>query len=239
MPTLFSRFLIILFLLAGLSQSAFAQLLQKGFETVYEVHHNSIYLGDTVRKLIKQEDGRWHYSSHTEAKGFVSMFVKDRIIESSTLDITPDGIKPYVYAYDQSGGKRERKFKLEFLWDKNTLNNTFLKQELELAPGTQDLLSFVLQIMVQLQRDKEVINMHIADKKRVDDYQLQVTGTENIETPYKTLPTVVLLSNKIKDKMQFKIWCAPSLQYLPIKIQKIEDDGDEDVLSLKSLTIAK
>ena len=227
-----------LFLLAGMAHSASAQLLQKGFETVYEVHHNSIYLGDTIRTLSQLQNGQWQYSSHTQAKGFVSVFVKDKIVENSKLDISPNGVKPYEYLYDQSGGKHQRNFKLEFLWDKKTLNNTYLKEQLELPAGTQDLLSFVLEIMVQLQNNKKTIEMHIADKKRVDDYQLQVTGTETIETPYKNLPTIVLLSNKIKDKMQFKIWCAPSLQYLPIKIMKIEDDADEDIMSLKELRIA-
>lgn len=235
MPIQFVRTLGTIFLLAGMTHTASAQLLQKGFETVYEVHHNSIYLGDTTRKLSRLQNGQWQYGSHTQAKGFASMFVKDKIVESSKLDITLNGVKPYEYLYDQSGGKRIRNFKLEFLWDKKILNNTYLKEQLELPAGTQDLLSFVLEIMVQLQNNKETLEMHIADKKRVDNYQLQVIGTETIETPYKSLPTIVTLSNKIKDRMQFKIWCAPSLQYLPIKIMKIEDDGDEDVMSLKEL----
>jgi len=223
----------------GLPGVASAQLLQKGFESVYEVHHNDIYLGDTVRKLTKQDDGQWLYSSHTQAKGIVSAFIKDKIEERSRLEISPNGIKPLVYHYAQSGGKREQIFQLDFLWDKQVLNNTYLNQELALAPGTQDLLSFVLQIMLQLQSNNKIIEMPIADKKRLDDYQLKEIGTESVDTPFKTLPAIVLLSNKIKGKRQFKIWCAPSLQYLPIKILKIEDDGDEDMMSLKQLTLPK
>ena len=232
-----SRILIVTFLMGAYVQVASAQLLQKGFESIYEVHHNNIYLGDTVRKLTKLENGQWEYGSYTEAKGFVKMFVKDRIEERSKLEINLNQVKPFNYTYNQSGGKREQKFNLTYNWDKNILTNTYLDKELELVPGTQDLLSFVLQIMLELQHNKEIIEMHIADKRRLDSYQLKVIGKESVETPFKTLPTVVLLSNKIKGKRQFKLWCAPSLQYLPIRIQKIEDDGDEDTMALKELKL--
>jgi len=231
-----ARRLGVFLLCLGPSQVSYAQLLQKGFTSVYEVSHNSIYLGDTVRTLTQQEDGHWKFGAKTEAKGFVRMFVTDTIVETSTLDILPNRIRPYLYEYDQSGGKDTSKYQLSFQWNRNKLDNTYLQQQLELPDDTQDLLSFVLQIMVALQADKKNIEMHIADKKRVDDYALKITGKEEIETPFKKMSSIVLLSNKIKDKMQFKIWCSPTLQYLPVKIMKIDDDGDKDVLVLKQLT---
>jgi hypothetical protein len=214
-----------------------AQLLQSGFETTYEVKHNTMYLGDTVRTVSKQENGQWLYQSSTKAKGIAGLFFKDKIEERSILAITPNGILPSTYSYDQTGGKKEKHIKLSFHWDKNLLFSSYLNKDLELVPGTQDLLSFVLQIMVELQANKQTIDMPIADKDSIDQYQLKVIGKETIVTPFKSLPTVVLLSNKIKGKKQFKFWCAPSLQYLPIRIKKIDDDGDEDTLSLSKFKL--
>lgn len=214
-----------------------AQLLQSGFETTYEVKHNTMYLGDTVRTVSKQENGQWLYQSSTKAKGIAGLFFKDKIEERSILAITPNGILPSTYSYDQTGGKKEKHIKLDFHWDKNLLFSSYLNKDLELVPGTQDLLSFVLQIMVELQANKQTIDMPIADKDSIDQYQLKVIGKETIVTPFKSLPTVVLLSNKIKGKKQFKFWCAPSLQYLPIRIKKIDDDGDEDTLSLSKFKL--
>ena len=233
----FSFVISVLLLSSSLSPRAHAQLLQKGFESTYEVYHNSIYLGDTVRKLSKQKDGRWQYQSSTRAKGIIGAFIKDEIEERSTLEITPNGVKPFSYRYDQTGGKDEKHIYLDYKWAKNSLFNSHLNEDLELLPGTQDLLSFVLQIMVELQSNKQSIEMPIADKDSIERYRLKVIGKETIETPYKSLPTIVLLSNKINGKRQFKFWCAPSLQYLPIVIKKIDNDGDEDTLSLSEFKL--
>ena len=228
---------IVLLLSNSLSPLAHAQLLQQGFESTYEVYHNSIYLGDTVRKLSKQKDGLWLYQSSTRAKGIIGAFIKDEIEERSILSITPNGIKPFFYSYEQTGGKDEQHIHLDYKWVKNSLLNSHLNEDLALLPGTQDLLSFVLQIMVELQANKQSIEMPIADKDSIERYRLKVIGKETIETPYKSLPTIVLLSNKINGKRQFKFWCAPSLQYLPIVIKKIDNDGDEDTLSLSEFKL--
>ena len=91
--------------------------------------------------------------------------------------------------------------------------------------------------MYDLQAGKKTVSYVIADKKRVDTYSLNFEKTEDVETPMRTFSAIKLVSNKIRDKMQFIIWCAPKLNYLPIKVMKIEEDGDESVLSLKSISI--
>ena len=219
------------------SSPVHAQLLQKGFESTYEVYHNSIYLGDTVRKLARQEDGRWLYQSSTRARGIIGAFIKDRIEERSILSITQNGVTPFRYSYEQTGGRKEQHIHLDYNWSKHSMFNSHLNEDLELRPGTQDLLSFVLQIMHELQAGKQAIDMPIADKDSIENYQLKVIGKETVETPFKSLPTIVLLSNKINGKRQFKFWCAPSLQFLPIIIKKIENDGDEDTLSLSEFAL--
>jgi len=234
----FTQAIVTLLLCNSMLLMANAQLLQTGFETTYEVQHNTIYLGDTVRKLSRQEDGQWLYQSSTKAKGLAGLFFKDTIEERSILAITPNGIRPSTYSYEQTGGKKEKHIKLDYHWNKNLMFSSYLNKDLGLLPGTQDLLSFVLQIMYELQANKQIIDMPIAYKDSIDQYQLKVIGKETIVTPFKSLPTVVLLSNKIKDKKQFKFWCAPSLQYLPIRIKKIENDGDEDTLSLSQFKLS-
>ena len=97
------------------------------------------------------------------------------------------------------------------------------------------MLSFQLQLMRELQRNKQEMTFNIADKKQIEQYQLNQTATETIETPMRSFSTVALTSNIVRKKNQFHIWAAPALQYLPVKIQKTEDDGDVTTLSLKSL----
>jgi hypothetical protein len=91
--------------------------------------------------------------------------------------------------------------------------------------------------MKDLQSEKNSVSYVIADKKRIDTYHLKQTQAEDIETPIRTFSTVKLVSNKIRNKMQFIFWCAPELQYLPVKVLKIDKKGTESVLLLKSIKL--
>jgi len=225
-------------LLVAPVSSLAAGLVDSGYTATYEVLHNEFYLGDAVRTLNKTDNG-WLYRSHTAPKGVASAFVSDVIDESSSIQRLDDTVRPNLYTYHQHSGKKETKFQLEFDWDSTTLTNTHNKQTSALKAGTHDLLSFTLQLMLDLQDGKKSVAYTIADKKRIDTYQLKLTGKEQIETSMKTFDAVKLVSNKIRNKMQFIIWCAPELGYLPVMVKKIEEDGDESILELKSVKLAK
>jgi len=213
-----------------------AGILNTGFTATYEVTYNSIGLGDAVRSFKLSEKGSWEYRSDTKANGLVRMFVKDVINEVSQIEKTINGYRPLSYRYHQHGGKKEKKHSLIFDWDKNEIDNDYSNKKYPLETGTQDLLSFQLQLMHDLQKNKQTITYIIADKKRVDSYTLKKVKNTQIETPFKTLDTIELISNKIRNKTQFTIWCAPELNYLPVRILKTDDDGDTTEFNLKAIT---
>jgi len=223
--------------LSLVSTQSQAGLLDSGFIATYEVVHTSIYLGDAVRKFQSGKDGTWIFSSDTAAKGLVSVFIKDVINEESIMRRGIDGYAPSSYKYHQHGGKKEKRFELLFDWDKNIINNNYTNKDYNLKSGTHDLLSFQVQLMQDLQNNKQEVEYIIADKKRVEAYTLKVVKETTLEIPFKTIKTIELISNKIRDKLQFKVWCAPELNYLPIRVLKIDDEGDETELTLKKLSL--
>ena len=214
-----------------------AGLLESGFEASYEVSHNSFYLGDSVRNLKKQDNQTWIYRSDTSPKGIAKAFVSDVIEEISMINRNVGQFYPVEYKYRQHGGKKQTEFTLNFDWTANKLTNTYNKQTYELKPDTHDLLSFQIQLMHDLQAGKSKVSYVIADKKRVDTYNLKSDKKDSVETPMKTFNAIKLVSNKIRDKMQFIIWCAPELGYLPVKVMKIEEDGDKSIMVLKSIKL--
>jgi len=232
----FYRSLLVSLFLFSVSTSH-AGLLTNGFSASYEVYHKGIYLGTTVRHLKKQDEKTWDYRSHTAPEGIVKLFVSDIIDESSTIKFSNNQLQPVTYKYHQHGGKKEKIFQLDFDWGAKQLSNSNTRKNYPIENGAHDLLSFQLQLMYDLQAGKKTVSYVIADKKRVDTYSLNFEKTEDVETPMRTFSAIKLVSNKIRDKMQFIIWCAPKLNYLPIKVMKIEEDGDESVLSLKSISI--
>lgn len=231
------KILLVLSLLIVSVSPSIAGLLETGFEATYDVLYNEFYLGTAVRTLEPQGNQRWIYHSHTSPKGIASAFVSDIIDETSAIRKYNNRFQPTQYDYRQHGGKKDKVFQLKFDWESKQLSNTYTKKTYPLSADTHDLLSFQIQLMQDMQAGKTSISYIIADKKRVDSYSLKLTETEDVETPMKTFSAVKLVSNKIRDKMQFIIWCAPELGYLPIKVMKIDDDGDESVLILGSLKL--
>lgn len=212
-----------------------ADILSRNFSLTYEVKYNGTYLGDSVRTFRKSGDNTWQYASTTQAKGFVSLFITDVVRETSTIRQQGTTIMPLRYEYSQTGGKKSLQYQIDFDRDQGIIHNSHEQKELKLESNAQDLLSFQLQLMRDLQQRANTITYFIPSRRRAAAYVLTHNGSKKIDTPLKTLETVELASNKLKEHDQYRIWCAVSLEYLPVRIEKIEADGDRYEFVIKHL----
>ena len=210
-----------------------ADLLNRNFTVTYEATFNGIYLGDTVRTFKQLPDGKWQYTGTTIAKGLASVFFKDIVKETSTLIQKGKTIMPLTYRYDQTGGKDEEHYQIDFLWDKQKIHTSYENKDFNLEKNPHDLMTFQLQIMRDLQNHQNTMTYFIASRGKASSYVLTQNGSKKIETPLKEMETIELVSNKLNDNDQYRIWCAVSLEFLPVRIQKIEADGDKIEFQIK------
>ena len=217
--------LAILGIMFSASEAIHAELLNRNFSVTYEVSRDGFYIGDTERSLTQLPDGIWQYKSTTTAKGLAGMLFHDTVNETSTFKQTANSITPLSYVYDQSGGKKRTHYQIDFQWDKHIIHNSFQNKEFKLEPNAQDLQTFQLQIMRDLQNHQNTMTYFITDQKDASTYVLTQNGSAKIDTPYKKLETIKLVSNKLNDNDQYLIWCAPSLEFLPVRMQKIDAKG--------------
>lgn len=234
---LFSFVLLICLLASAFSVQA--DMLASGFTVTYEVSRNGIYLGDTVRQLRQLPDGNWQYTARTTAKGLASLFFSDTVHEVSTLKQEGNRIMPLKYVYDQSGGDDVEHYSINFLWDQKKIHNSHNNKDYKIEGNTQDGQTFLLQIMRDLQQHQNTVTYFIASRNDATSYVLTQNGTHKIDTPYKTLETIELVSNKLKDTDQYQIWCAVGLEYLPVKVLKIDTDDNKIEFVIKELKIDK
>lgn len=214
-----------------------ADLLNQSFTATYEVTRNGIYLGDTVRSFKQLPDGNWQYSGTTTAKGLAGLFFHDTVRETSTLKQQGKNIIPLSYTYDQSGGKDEEHYRIDFLWDQHKIHNSHNNKDYKIEGNAQDIQTFLLQIMHDLQHHQNTMTYFIASRGDASSYVLTQNGNTKIDTPYKTLETIELVSNKLKDNDQYRIWCAVSLEFMPVRIRKIDSDGNKTELLIKDFKL--
>lgn len=225
-------------LLSALASTlAFADPQVTHFTAEYTMSRGNITIGEVERSLRSAGNGKLSFTSDMHATGFVASFVKDEVSERSLLSYAGTQLKPDSYTYNKSGGKKSRHLNLSFDWAKGLVQNTVAGKEWELplVEGAQDKLSYQLAIMNDLQRGATELVYPIADKNKFKTYRFKVAGKETLETAMGSLETVRVERIVETDGKSTTLWCAPSLNYLPVRIEQNEK-GDEYSMAIRSVS---
>ncbi len=208
------------------------------FSANYLVKLNGLQAGELKRSLSTNEDGSRQFKSATKAKGVFSFFKPDLVEETSTWKRLGSQVRPQHYLYERTGGKKEKYMRLEFDWQKNQLHIDDRKQpwQLKLEQGTLDKLIYQIALMTDLAEDKTAFTYRIADGGKLKNYDIRVVDKETITTPLGKIETIKLIrSRKDKNKRQTTLWCAPALNYLPVKLEHTEKGGSVFTALLRRL----
>ncbi len=202
-----------------------AGLLDAGFDAEFNVYMAGIYAGISERHVTVTGD-TLTYTARSEPRGMARWFTKDIVSEKSTMRLTGDDVQPLEYRYDQTG-KDEVHEKVLFDWESKTLTITKNGKTYPITDNTYDMLSFQIAMMRKLARLPERFTFHVADHHDLHTYTATVTGKEVITTEYRAeMETVRVDSVNEKENLKFTFWCAPALDYLPVRIRIVRMDLD-------------
>ena len=210
------------------------------FEASYILKRGSLRIGTSTIALQTEVDGGYLYKSHSWPSRWLSWLLKDQLHESSRGSITPAGIRPDKYHYLRSGGSRELEQNLSFDWDEKTVRNHVEGSlwKMDIPAGTIDKLASQLGVMLALQQDKKDVTFNIADDGELEEYRYQVVDHETLEVPAGTFATVKIAKLHGNKKRKTHVWCAPALNYLPVRIWQRETDDSEYTSDLESFSEA-
>ena len=105
---------------------------------------------------------------------------------------------------------------------------------MHISPTTQDKLLYQLTMMLDLKAGRKKLQYEIADGGTLKDYEFNVIGEEEIDTPMGKLHTVKL--ERVNDVRHTTIWCAESLEYLPVRIEQVEKDNASLAMLIHEVT---
>lgn len=212
---------------------SFAALLEQGFQADYTLSKNDFNVGVAEYRLYPQPTGMLIYESTAKTEGLAALFIHDRIVERSHILQLPEGLRPQKYEYLQKGGKDTKNYQLNFDWSHHKLINTNINETFDLPDNSQDMLSFQLQLMTALQAGKKTLSFHLAERNKIRAYQLDYKKKMKLNTALGELEVVLMEHQRPKHKDVFRFWCAPSLEYLPVRIERVEEDGDRVTFELR------
>ncbi len=222
-----------LLLLAPLSQAADTQPLTP-YRAVYASQWDLgfSFSGDAISELKRQGD---HWSLSLNASALVAT-----INESSLLSQQNGQVQPERYEYHRKVLGRSRDAILQFNWSKGSVLNDIGDKawSMDIPAGTQDKLSYQLQLRLDLLNQKPDLTYQVADGGHLKTYQFNRVGNEVVKTRLGEFNAIKIQRDRGADSdRETFIWFAPELDYLIVKLHQVETDGKEYTLLLDKLDL--
>lgn len=200
------------------------------FEVEYNVGNNTISAGSATLKLAKQGD-EWVYSLKTKPTGVFKLTGKGKIQEVSVFSIVESSekleLQPQKYSYRQDSEAR-RSVDAWFDWNENQLTYKRRGKEVtqDFSDPILDRLSVTLAIMDELKKKNfKEIELKVFDSGRVRSMLFVNEGTEIVKSRMGPLETIRVRSKAMTGSTRHTTtWFAPSLDYVPVKIEQYKKD---------------
>lgn len=225
-------FLLGLALLSGATLAADL----KPFEASFAVSRNGKELGTMAMALSAPKDGEWLFVSRTEGKGGLAGFLGVTIEERSTLTSGDSGLASTSYRYNQDMVGRHRARQLDIAGGKATESDDDKRWSYPVEGTVLDRHSMVLGIASHLAggvREGSVFDLAVASKGKLEEWRFLVGGTEQVDTGSGRIEAIRV--ERLRDNPERKTvsWHAPKYDYLPVKVEQVEPDGERLVSLLK------
>jgi hypothetical protein len=198
------------------------------FSASYELRLGNLRIGTSHLSLENGTGGSYVYESSSTPIKLVSWLFKQQLHETSKGTLAGTGVRPDTYQYLRSGGK-ERREALQFDWQAMTVSNQVEDSgwKMDIPAGTLDKLASQLAMMLALRDGKTDMAFNIADDGKLREYRFRVVGEETLELPAGTFDTVKITKLRDNKKRETFLWCAPELNYLPVRVWQREKDDAE------------
>jgi len=208
----------------------------KPFQASYDWIFHGMTVAVSKVQLEQQAPQKWAYHSKSEPRGIGRLF-PERPVQDSTLEITPEGVRPLSYKADDGTSATKRDANLQFDWQNNRITgvNEDAKIDMPIPPDIQDDLSVQIALMVGLMRGHTPEKFSLLSGGELREHHFTREGAETLTTPVGTIPTIVYRDEKQYSPRVTRFWCAPSLGYIPLKVEQKKDKDIEWTMQVQSV----
>ena len=180
------------------------------------------------------EGERYTLTSVASATGLTGMFYRGQFVQTSRGRITPRGLQPEEF-WDQRGDKHS-----SARFDAAQGQLTLLPASGEPRHFTyrgeaQDALSLFFQLALTAPPPGGQLSYTVFNGKKLREYRYEVGGEATLETALGALRTLHL-ARVVNGDGRFEVWLAIDRHYLPVRVLRSDEDGNEIELSVQAIT---
>tara|TARA_R110001583_G_scaffold83286_3_gene220213 strand:+ start:434 stop:1180 length:747 start_codon:yes stop_codon:yes gene_type:complete len=188
---------------------------------------------DAQRSLRYQADG-------TAVLTFEADSAIAGLKEISTFRFLENTIQPLQYRYLRTGLFKEPDRNQLFDWQQKRIINGDTQEIFKghWSDQVQDNLSYNIQASIDLKQGKTQFTYPVFDRSKVKNFNFQLIGFEALKTEVGTLRTVkVEQIEKKKHKKKTYIWFAQDYDYLLVRLEQKQKDGQTYRIDLTAAEI--
>jgi Protein of unknown function (DUF3108) len=189
------------------------------FSAHYVAEWKNITVGTSDLQLMRDaQPGHYIYKWTISARGIFRLVYSNDVTQQSWFAVIDEHVRPEKYRAEQGSSR----VVLDFDWaDGHARGFSEDKPvDLLLKPGTQDLMSIQIEVMLGL-KNRNLPNLfYIIDKDEIKDFVYAQEGTAKLRTAIGQFDTVIVSSRRTGNDRLLRMWFAPSLGFLPMQAER-------------------
>jgi len=180
-------------------------------------------VGELLHQLDINSD-RYTLKATRQAGGLTSLVNNEQLIQTSYGKIDAHGLQPETFNEEKITGSGKQGLEITFDWVTQKLLFSH-GGDTVLPADAQDILSFMYQLS-QLSMHREIIPLPVSDGTQLEQVQIEIGSTEDIDTPMGKLRALHLRKMHAQGKRYFEIWLGLEYRLLPVKFRQIDGSGE-------------
>lgn len=232
------RSLLIFLLLFAVPAFAAEPISLKPYTATYAVAYRGLNAGLLHFSLTPAADNTYIYETHVEPSFLARLVVSPKAIERSVVQIDADGVRPLSWLSEDGKSGTDDDGSLTFDWSAQQVSGTVEDEAIAMPvePGLQDRLSMQVAVLAALLRDAQPGPITMIDGDKIKQYNYDRKGTSQVSTGAGSFDTILYESTREGSSRLKRIYHAPALGYLPVRLEHLKKGQLDTVMELVAVT---
>lgn len=209
------------------------------YKARYQVTYRGLGGGEIESSLARGSvPGQWLYATRAFPSLLGRVAVSPHARERSVMQVTPSGVRPITFDFDDGSEGSKKDVSLRFDWTAGRVRGVAEGTPFDLAipPGTQDTASVQVAMILDLLAGRSPQGFPIVTGRKLREYRYWPEGKATVTTPFGQLETVVWANQRDGSTRLTKVWHAPALGYVPVLAIQYRKGQAETQMKLVALT---
>lgn len=207
------------------------------YRATYAFHYRGFKAGLVHFTLSRQTENSYLYTTRVEPGLLARLVVSPDAVEQTVLQIDDNGVRPLSWTSEDGKAAMDKDGTLLFDWTAQRISGTVEGETVTLPtrPDLQNRLSMQIAVLVALLQDKPPAPISLVDGDRVKLYSYAYQKKLQLDTAAGRFDVLLYESTRHGSSRLKRIYHAPALGYLPVRLETLRKGKHDSMLELVSV----